>query len=217
LPAPAIDPPPPPPAGSARATVCDVSATSLHQLRAAAAADGVDQRRISAFVADATAPSLAARLAADPADAALIMFTLSAVPPGEGGMLPMLRNNAAALRPGGRLCIRDHGLGDMVQLRIPPHQVVLPDRVDHSEAASDHTSKVPSDHSDQAWWWPDDVYYRRGDGTLAYFYTSDGLAALGAAAGLVPVRCGYACVVNRNRRSGQALRRVFVQGEFRKP
>lgn len=53
--------------------MCDVSATCLQQLLAAAAADGIDARRITAFVADATDPGLAARLVADPADVALIM------------------------------------------------------------------------------------------------------------------------------------------------
>ncbi|KAI8476109.1 MAG: S-adenosyl-L-methionine-dependent methyltransferase [Monoraphidium minutum] len=198
---------------SARATVCDVSATSLRQLRAAAAAEGIDGARISAFVADATDPALGPRLAADPADAALIMFTLSAVPPGEGGMLPMLRNAAAALRPGGRMCVRDHGLGDLVQLRIPPHQVVLP------KADRDDSDLGPENGdlgADRGEVWRGGYYYRRGDGTLAYFFRPDELAALGAAAGLAPARVGYACVVNRNRSSGQALRRVFVQGEFEK-
>lgn len=174
--------------------MCDVSATCLYQLRAAAAADGLSQSRIDAFVADATDPSLAARLSSDPADVALIMFTLSAVPPGDGGMLSMLRNAAAALKPGGRLCIRDHGLGDMVQLRIPPHQVVFGRGEDGEEDGR--------------------VWYKRGDGTLAYFYRVEELAAMGEAAGLKAERCEYACVVNRNRRLGQELRRVFVQAEF---
>lgn len=56
----------------------------------------------------------------------------------------MVRNAWAALRPGGLLCIRDHGLYDMVQLRIPPEQWVGPGHL-----------------------------YRRPDGTLAYFFTPE--------------------------------------------
>lgn len=225
---------------SARATVCDISATSLRQLLAAAEADGIDARRVTAFVADAADPGLRNRLSSDPADVALIMFTLSAVPPGAGagGMWGMLANAAAALRPGGRLCVRDHGLGDMVQLRIPPEQVVFAGDVCSTGggpggAAGQRSGGAPAG-------WPCEgsgggggggvlaapggpgfgcgsVWYRRGDGTLAYFFTPDELAAMGAAAGLGAERCDAVCVVNANRRTGQALRRVFVQAQFVKP
>ena len=73
------------------------------------------------------------------ADVALIVFTLSAVPP--AGHLAMLQNAWSALQPGGWLCIRDHGLYDMVQLRIQPEQ------------------------------WVSGNMYKRGDGTLASFFT----------------------------------------------
>jgi hypothetical protein len=231
---------------SARATVCDVSATCLRQLRAAAAADGVNPGRVAAFVADATDPMLGPKLAADPADAALIMFTLSAVPPTEAGMVAMMRNAAAGLRRGGRLCVRDHALGDMVQLRIPPEQVVFSGDGcggGGGEGGGGGGGKAESgggSGGSGAWAWREGLaaaaagaaaaapwraalaargpfWYRRGDGTLAYFYTTEELAAMGAAAGLAAARCEYVCVLNRNRRSGQALRRVFVQAEFVKP
>jgi hypothetical protein len=223
--------------------VCDVSATCLQQLRSAAASDGVAPSRVAAFVADATDPSLAARLAADLADVALIMFTLSAVPPTAEGMVAMLRNAAAGLERGGRLCIRDHGLGDMVQLRIPAEQVVFggdgsggckPPPADEQGASRSRgggggdeqaaRSPVAGGGSSacgggEAPWRATlggfgSFWYRRGDGTLAYFYTTEELAAMGAAAGLRVARSEYVCVVNRNRRSGQQLRRVFVQAEF---
>lgn len=59
--------------------------------------------------------------------------------------------------------------------------------------------------------------YRRGDGTLAYFYTTDELAGLATAAGLEVVDCEYVCVFNRNRKTGLELRRTFVHGVFRRP
>jgi hypothetical protein len=31
------------------------------------------------------------------------------------------------------------------------------------------------------------------------------------------VECEYVCVVNKNRKTGQALRRAFVHGVFKKP
>lgn len=74
-----------------------------------------------------------------------------------------------------------------VQLRIPPSQTIAPNM------------------------------YRRGDDTLAYFFTTAELAGLAAAAGFDVVECDFVCVVNSNRKTGQRLRRVFVHGLFRKP
>jgi SAM-dependent methyltransferase len=105
----------------AQVTVCDVSATCLEQLQGAMQLLGLEPQRCRSFVADGTDPGLAQQLACCSADVALIMFTLSAVEP--AGMLVMMQNAAASLRPGGLLCIRDHALYDMVQLRIPPEQV----------------------------------------------------------------------------------------------
>lgn len=59
--------------------------------------------------------------------------------------------------------------------------------------------------------------YRRGDGTLAYFYTAEELSGLAEAAGLEVEECNYVCVVNKNRKTGQLLRRAFVHGVFKKP
>eukprot|EP00879_Flechtneria_rotunda_P012180 GHRR01012721.1.p1 GENE.GHRR01012721.1~~GHRR01012721.1.p1 ORF type:complete len:331 (+),score=117.39 GHRR01012721.1:767-1759(+) len=169
----------------ATATLCDVSGTCLQQLSQALQLLELQPARIKSFVADGTDCALAQKLQHCNADAALIMFTLSAVVP--EGMLQMLHNAAVSLRPGGVLCIRDHALYDMVQLRIPPEQCI-----------GRHL-------------------YRRSDGTLAYFYTCDELSELTKAAGFEVIECEYVCVVNRNRRSGQELRRAFVHGMFRKP
>lgn len=168
-----------------RATLCDVSATCLAQLEGAMHALALDRARAELLVADGTNPALGAALAHCAADAALIMFTLSAVPP--TGMLAMLRNAAASLAPGGHVCVRDHALYDMVQLRCPPQQLV-----------ARHT-------------------YRRGDDTLAYFFSVDDLAGLAEAAGLQVIECDVVRVTNRNRKTGQVLRRAFVHGLFRKP
>jgi len=102
-------------------------------------------------------------------------------------MAAMLANAASALRPGGRLLVRDHGRCDLVQLRIPPSQCVGPNA------------------------------YVRGDGTRAYFYSPGELSALADAAGLRTVDCRYVCVANTNKKKGLELRRVFVSGAFEKP
>lgn len=99
----------------AQATLSDISSTCLQQLLQAMQHLGLDTQRVEAFTADGTDPKLGVRLAGCAADAVLIMFTLSAVVP--EGMLGMMCNAAAALRPGGLLCIRDHALYDMVSIR----------------------------------------------------------------------------------------------------
>ena len=99
----------------ATVTLTDVSSTCISQLRAAAASMGVDASRIfSSFACDSTDPEAAHLFESVGADYLLIMFTLSAVAPDQ--QLEMLRNAFRALKPGGRLMLRDHGLFDMVQV-----------------------------------------------------------------------------------------------------
>lgn len=62
-----------------------------------------------------------------------------------------------------------------------------------------------------------DALYRRGDGTLSYFFSTAMLQQLAEAAGFEMVECEYACVALRNRRRGASMRRVFVHGVFRRP
>ncbi len=201
-------------------SIQDVSATSISQLFSAAAKMGVAQsiqrRRhesdsqmshhseevpqqetakamddictqqagISSFVCDATDPSQAHLFEGIGADFLLIMFTLSAVTPER--QLQMLLNAHRALSAEGSLLIRDHGLFDMVQLRIPPEQCLGPN------------------------------LYRRGDGTLSYFFSLDDLRSRAEAAGFGVEELRYVCVINKNRKTGVELRRVFVHGVFTK-
>jgi hypothetical protein len=58
---------------------------------------------------------------------------------------------------------------------------------------------------------------RRSDGTLAYFFSQEDLASRCSLAGFDCVETHYACVSVRNRKRDTFMRRVFVQGQFRKP
>eukprot|EP01025_Chloroclados_australasicus_P067407 TRINITY_DN93219_c0_g1_i1.p1 TRINITY_DN93219_c0_g1~~TRINITY_DN93219_c0_g1_i1.p1 ORF type:complete len:118 (-),score=12.32 TRINITY_DN93219_c0_g1_i1:229-546(-) len=102
-------------------------------------------------------------------------------------MARMLTLMFNALRPGGLLLVRDYGLYDMTSLRFPPSQR-LQDR----------------------------LYFRK-DGTLAYFFDRDDLAERCAQAGFNVEDVTFARVLRLNRKNGKSLRRVFVQGRFRKP
>ncbi|GLI67403.1 hypothetical protein VaNZ11_011592 [Volvox africanus] len=170
---------------AARTTCTDISTTCLEQLLGAAAAEGIAPSRLNVFPADATDPSAASTFDGIDADALLIMFTLSAVTPEQQHV--MLSHAWRALRPGGRLLLRDHGLYDMVQLRIPVGQWVEPN------------------------------LYKRGDGTMAYFFSTEELSRRATGAGFHVNECKYVTVINRNRKSGIELRRVFVHGVFEKP
>lgn len=111
---------------SCHASVSDVSATAISNLVLQAKSIGISQDRLCAFVCDATDIEQCAHTSASiiaehgPADVAMLVFTLSAVPPDSMGAA--LQTAWAFLRPGGTLLIRDYGLYDMTALRFPPEQ-----------------------------------------------------------------------------------------------
>lgn len=123
-----------------RVTGCDISPTAVHLFLEAAKQYDIQPERVNAFAFDAASsgtgepPSSPSRttgvsescspLAGLGADVALLIFTLSALPPNE--MLAMLQHAWAALRPGGYLLFRDYGLYDMAQLRFPGSQMLGP-------------------------------------------------------------------------------------------
>ncbi len=92
-----------------------------------------------------------------------------------------------ALRPGGVLLIRDHGLYDLTHLRLPPEQQVA------------------------------DKLYRRLDGTTCYFFTTEDLQTKAENAGFVTRECKYACTNLLNRKKQINMKRVFVHGVFERP
>lgn len=108
---------------SCRASVSDVSATAVANLRAQAESLEILKDRLQAFVADATDPGQydhACSREHGPADIVMMVFTLSAVPPEAMGSA--LQTAWAQLQSGGVLLIRDYGRYDMTALRFPPEQ-----------------------------------------------------------------------------------------------
>jgi len=91
-----------------------------------------------------------------------------------------------SLRPGGLALFRDYGRGDLAQLRF----------------AKGH-------------WLGGDLYVR-GDGTLAYFFTVEGLRDAFEAEGFETIACEYKHNEIVNRATGVCMRRVWVQGKFRR-
>lgn len=78
---------------------------------------GIAVERVTTWQLDASAVDAALPLSTS-ADVALLIFTLSAVPPER--MAAVLRLAHASLRPGGLLLVRDYALYDLPQLRFEP-------------------------------------------------------------------------------------------------
>jgi hypothetical protein len=58
--------------------------------------------------------------------------------------------------------------------------------------------------------------YRRGDSTLAYFFSLEDFKARAEAAGFTVEECKYVCVINKNKKTGAELKRVFIHAVCRK-
>ncbi|KAL0035798.1 hypothetical protein WJX77_003039 [Trebouxia sp. C0004] len=169
-------------------TGTDLSPTAVDMFKRAAAKAGIASHRFTGYPADSTQADAVG--GAEPntqssADAALLIFTLAAVTPEE--MPAMLHTAFQALRPGGVLLIRDHGLYDLTHLRLPPEQQLA------------------------------EKLYRRLDGTTCYFFTTEDLHTKAEAAGFVTRECKYACTNLLNRKKQINMKRVFVHGVFERP
>ncbi|KAL5104634.1 tRNA N 3 methylcytidine methyltransferase METTL6 [Taenia crassiceps] len=160
---------------------------------------------VSVFVCDvAREGALAKSLSTAPAPALLEHSPIAEVPPAIGFHLvtlifvlsaihPLqmhfcLRNAVQALRPRGKLLLRDYGLYDHSQMRFGRGARVLADR----------------------------PLYRRQDGTFAYFFTRSELAQLLAEAGFSVLSCAYVHRRTENRATGLSVQRVFIQAVAQK-
>ncbi|KZV59484.1 methyltransferase, partial [Peniophora sp. CONT] len=101
---------------------------------------------IEAAVYDVSRPGLPPNLEAGTADFVLLVFVLSALHPHEWATA--VRNAHAALKPGGKLLMRDYGRHDMAQLRFRGGRLLS------------------------------DNFYARGDKTRVYFFELDELALM---------------------------------------
>lgn len=158
-------------------------------------------------------------LPAEGVDLVMVSFVLSALPPGQ--MEQSFAHLAAVLKPGGLLCFRDYGAGDMKQASI-----------------EDETGKPARGALKDAAWLGGRCF-RRNDCTLTYFFSAEEVHMLGLSAGLeaepfVPagwdkkackqaeadsddVFVQYHTSMNKNRKTGLAMPRVTVAAVFRKP
>lgn len=115
-------------------------------------------------------------------DLVLCMFVLSAL--GPDYQLAAIKKLADALRPGGKLLVRDYGRFDEAQLRFKKG------------------SKLGEN------------FYVRQDGTCSYFFTLERITELCELAGLRCEECENVQRQYANRQQKAARYRVWIQGKF---
>ena len=150
-------------------------------------------------------------------DAALLVFTLSAVP--RPGDTALFRRVASALRPGGVLLFRDYGSHDLRMLRdvasasgAPLPKSVPPGRLAHERKPDALTSTRVGERE-----------FIRPGGYFRRYYALEDLTDLATDAAqaedgvqLAVLEASYLCVRVANARRRLSMDRVFCHGVFRR-
>ncbi|KAI9775318.1 MAG: hypothetical protein M1839_001302 [Geoglossum umbratile] len=106
-----------------------------------------DPQHIQADVWDIASPdSLPPNITENSVDIVLLIFIFSALSPDQWAQA--VRNIHRVLKPGGEVCLRDYGRGDLAQVRFKKGR------------------------------WMEDNFYVRGDGTRVYFFEKEELAGI---------------------------------------
>ncbi|KAF4464979.1 actin filament-binding [Fusarium albosuccineum] len=120
---------------------CDYSKTAVEVIRNH---EQYDPQSIQADVWDVTSDSLPPGLEEGSVDVAVLIFIFSALSPDQWAKA--VSNVHRVLKPGGLVCFRDYGRGDLAQVRFRKGRYL------------------------------DENFYIRGDGTRVYFFDKDELA-----------------------------------------
>ncbi|KAF7555528.1 hypothetical protein G7046_g6543 [Stylonectria norvegica] len=120
---------------------CDYSKTAVEVMRTH---DEYNTEFIQADVWDISSDSLPPDLEEGSVDVAILIFIFSALSPDQWAQA--VRNVHRVLKPGGEVCFRDYGRGDLAQVRFRKGRYL------------------------------EENFYIRGDGTRVYFFDQDQLA-----------------------------------------
>lgn len=120
---------------------CDYSKTAVDVIRNH---EGYDTKSIQADVWDVSSDSLPPGLEEGSVDVAIMIFIFSALSPDQWAQA--VQNVHKVLKPGGLVCFRDYGRGDLAQVRFRKGRYL------------------------------DENFYIRGDGTRVYFFDEGQLA-----------------------------------------
>lgn len=167
---------------------CDFSKTAVEVMRSN---EGYDANHIQADVWDVSGEELPPGLEENSVDVAVMVFIFSALSPSEWDRA--VSNVHRLLKPGGLVCFRDYGRGDLAQVRFRKGRYL------------------------------EENFYVRGDGTRVYFFDKDELASIwtGDASTKDTPRfevenLGYDRRLLVNRAEKIKMYRCWLQGRFRK-
>lgn len=124
---------------------CDFSVTAVNLIRASV---DYDERFIQAEVWDVSSETLPPRVTENSIDVVLLIFIFSALSPQQWEQA--VKNVYRVLKPGGEVCFRDYGRGDLAQVRFRKGRYM------------------------------EENFYVRGDGTRVYFFAEDQLRSIWA-------------------------------------
>ncbi|KAH0522143.1 hypothetical protein TsFJ059_006042 [Trichoderma semiorbis] len=122
---------------------CDFSKQAVEVMRKS---ESYDPKHIQADVWDVAGETLPPDLEEGTVDLAIMIFVFSALSPREWAQA--VRNVYRVLKPGGLVCFRDYGRGDLAQVRFRKGRYL------------------------------EENFYIRGDGTRVYFFDQDELAGI---------------------------------------
>jgi len=168
-----------------RVHACDFSKKAVEVMRNH---EEYNPEFIQADVWDVTGESLPPDLEEGSVDIAIMVFVFSALSPSE--WKKAVANVHRVLKPGGEVCFRDYGRGDLVQVRFRKGRYL------------------------------DENFYIRGDGTRVYFSDKDELAEVwsgdedGQAFEITSIGLDRRLIVNRATKL--KMHRCWIQGRFRK-
>lgn len=172
---------------------CDFSKTAVEVMRNH---ESYDTHFMQADVWDAAGDDLPPGLEENSVDVAVMVFIFSALSPSE--WLQAVRNVYKVLKPGGLVCFRDYGRGDLAQVRFRKGRYL------------------------------EENFYIRGDGTRVYFFEQEELVDIWSGSkferdgveGEVPRFEIESIGVDRrllvNRKEEKKMYRCWMQGRFRK-
>jgi len=148
---------------------------------------GYNSDRCHVFVLDAVSDDYESQIPPNSIDIAILIFVLSAISPQH--MSKVLTKIHRLLTPSGLLLFRDYGRFDMTQLRF-------------------FAKKSPNKMGEN--------YYRRGDGTFAYFFERNATQEMFESVGFRVRDLGYDTRVLHNRKRKLKMYRVWIKGTFEK-
>lgn len=122
---------------------CDFSVKAVNLIRASA---DYDDRFIRAEVWDVSSETLPPGVTENSIDVVLLIFVFSALSPQQWEQ--SVKNIHRVLKPGGEVCFRDYGRGDLAQVRFRKGRYM------------------------------EENFYVRGDGTRVYFFAEDQLRSI---------------------------------------